>query len=239
MHFIINYRLLCVLTFAVAAVINIWGCNTDLSSPPQSAELRARDFLLPSWIGAQTTLRITHIMADSNGVRDTSFPGYISYIVADTAYKFTPSIRATLLLVRESDINGVEYADDSLFVFSGNGVIRLSTYYTDSVGRCLIAEPIRDGATFKRTNDSLPSSVVTIQSAYYRLETALRTFYAVKTMRRFTSEIDNTRRELIFENYLAPGCFLVKQVSTDIETNIYSGKSDSSIVQYDLFFKNF
>ncbi|GAB1429669.1 hypothetical protein MASR2M18_05010 [Ignavibacteria bacterium] len=225
--------------FSIISALIFSACNTELSPAPSAKEYRAQDFLLPSRLGVQTTFRIMHIIADSNGVRDTSFPGYVSYIVADTAYKFTPRIKAILLLVRESDTNGVKFADDSLFVFSGGGEIRLSTYYTDSVGRRLIAEPIRDGATFKRTDDSLPSSIVTIQSAQYQLATNLRIFSTVKTTRRFTSEIDNIRRELIFENYLAPGHFLVKQVSTDTETNMHTGKSYSSIIQYNLFFKNF
>lgn len=237
MRFIVHDRIFTIIALVTSIIIS--GCNTEISAPPETSKLYAKDFLLPSRVGAETMFRIMHIIADSNGIRDTSFPGYVSYIVADTAYKFTPRIKAMLLLVRESDINGVKFADDSLFIFSNGGEIRLSTYYTDSVGRRLIAEPIRDGATFKRTDDSLPSSIVTIQSVQYQLATDLRTFSTVKTIRRFTSEIDNIRRELIFENYLAPGHFLVKQVSTDTETNIHTGKSYSSIIQYNLFFKNF
>ncbi len=231
---IVIFRFLSVLLLLI-----ISSCAENSSFFEQDKVLHASDFMLPSRYGSQTMFRIVQITVDTNGVCDTTINGTLIYKMADTAYQFSPNLQATLILAGGTDKYGNTYSYDSIFAFKKNGEIRLSTYYADSIGRCLLADPIKSGASFKRTNDSLPSSNVKIESVNYSLNTELRRFYTVKTSRRFTSEIDSIRRDILFENYLAVGHFLVKQESVDVTTNLRTQKSDSSIVIYELFFKNF
>lgn len=226
---------------SVLIVVLFFGCssNSNSSNPNGTGELHAKDFLLPDRVGSQTMFHIVNIVTDTNGVRDSSLRGTISYTTANADYQFTPNLRAILLHVGGTDSAGNKFGNDSMYVFSNEKEIRLSTYFVDSIGRRLIAEPIRAGATFKRTDDTLASSVVTIESVSFPVITALRTFTAVKTMRKLITIIEDTKREILVENYIAPGHFLVKQQTTETVTTLSTGKSSTDITRYDLFFKNF
>ncbi len=85
----------------------LFGCSGNSSTnPPGAIILHATDFLMPNRVGSQTLFRVVNIAADTNGFSDTSFRGTVSYTVADTAFRFTPNIRAILIHVGGTDSAG-------------------------------------------------------------------------------------------------------------------------------------